>query len=89
MNIFIYGLNFKARREDPIELFSPYGEVTAARIIVNKETRRSKGYGFVEMSEGEGHAAIKALDGTEHMGRTINVAVANERPAKESSPKAE
>ncbi|MDD2293159.1 MAG: RNA-binding protein [Bacteroidales bacterium] len=83
MNIFIYGLNFKARREDLIELFSPYGEVTSARIIINRDTHRSRGYGFVEMSSDEaGNAAIAALNGTEHMGRVINVAVANERPPK-------
>lgn len=83
MNIFIYGLNFKARREDLIELFSPFGEVSSARIIINRETRRSRGYGFVEMeSEQAGNAAIAALNGTEHMGRVINVAIANERPAR-------
>ncbi len=83
MNIFVSSLNFRARKEDLIELFSPFGEVTAARIIVNRDTRRSRGYGFVEMSEEEGMAAVAALNGTEHMGRTINVAVANERPPKE------
>ena len=61
-------------------MFTPYGEVTSARIIVNKETRRSRGYGFVEMSEGEGIKAIEALNGTEYMGRTITVAVGNEKP---------
>ncbi len=83
MNIFVSSLNFRARKEDLIELFSPYGEITAARIIVNRDTRRSRGYGFVEMSEADGMAAIAALNGTEHMGRTISVAVANERPPKE------
>lgn len=82
MNVFIYGLSFKARRENLAELFAPYGEVTAARIIVDKETRRSKGYGFVEMEDEAAKAAIAALDGSEHMGRTIHVAVANERPAR-------
>ncbi len=82
MNIFVSSLNFRARKEDLIELFSPFGEVTSARIILNKETHRSKGYGFVEMSEEDGNKAIEALNGTEHMGRTINVAVGSERPAK-------
>ena len=85
MNIFVYGLSFKARRENLAELFAPYGEVTAARIIVDKETRRSKGYGFVEMEDKAALAAIEALDGTEHMGRTIHVAVANERPARQEA----
>lgn len=82
MNIFVSSLSFKAKKEDLVELFAPFGEVLSARIILNKETRRSRGYGFVEMAnEKEGLAAIEALNGTEHMGRAINVAVANERPA--------
>ncbi|MBR5735842.1 MAG: RNA-binding protein [Bacteroidales bacterium] len=84
MTIFVYGLSFKARRENLIELFAPFGEVSSARIIINKETRRSRGYGFVEMNEEDARKAIAALDGTEHMGRTINVTQANERPAAES-----
>ncbi|MDX9782241.1 MAG: RNA-binding protein [Bacteroidales bacterium] len=84
MNIFVSSLSFRAKKEDLAELFAPYGEVTSARIIFNRETRRSKGYGFVEMpNESEGNAAIAALNGFEHMGRTINVAVANERPPRE------
>jgi len=82
MNIFVSSLNFRARKEDLIELFSQFGEVTSARIILNKETHRSKGYGFVEMSEEDANKAIAALNGTEHMGRTINVAVGSERPAR-------
>lgn len=78
MNIFVSSLSFKAKKEDLAELFAPYGEVSSTRIIHDKVTRRSKGYGFVEMdNEDEGNAAIAALNGTEHMGRTINVAVAN------------
>lgn len=84
MNIFVSSLSFKARKEDLINLFAPYGEITTARIILNKETRRSKGYGFVEMpNEEEAYAAINALNGSEHMGRTINVEAANERPEKQ------
>ncbi len=88
MNIFVSSLNFRARKEDLIALFSPFGEVTSARIIVNKETHRSRGYGFVEMSEEDGKKAIEALNGTEHMGRTISVAVGNERPPRPESPEA-
>lgn len=78
MNIFVSSLSFKAKKEDLAELFAPYGEVSSARIIHDKETRRSKGYGFVEMeNEEQANAAIAALNGSEHMGRVINVAVAN------------
>ncbi len=83
MNIFVSSLSFRAKKEDLAELFKPYGEVASARIIINRETRRSRGYGFVEMpNDTEGNAAIAALNGSEHMGRTINVAVANDRPEK-------
>ena len=83
MNIFVSSLSFSAKREDLAELFAAYGEVTSARIIINRDTRRSKGYGFVEMpNDDEANAAINALNGSEHMGRTINVAQANDRPEK-------
>jgi len=84
MNIFVSSLSFRAKREDLAELFATYGEVTSARIIINRDTRRSKGYGFVEMpNDTEANAAINALNGSEHMGRTINVAQANDRPERE------
>lgn len=81
MTIFVYGLSFKARRENLVELFSQFGEVSSARIIISKETHRSLGYGFVEMNDEDAMKAIAALDGSEHMGRTINVTKANDRPA--------
>ena len=78
MIIFVSSLSFKAKKEDLVQLFATYGEVTSARIIHDKATRRSKGYGFVEMENQEqAMAAIAALNGSEHMSRTINVAVAN------------
>lgn len=84
MNIFVSSLSFKAKKEDLAQLFVPYGEVASSRIILNRDTHRSKGYGFVEMlNEEEGNAAIAALNGSEHMGRIINVAVANDRPEKQ------
>ncbi|MDR2584851.1 MAG: RNA-binding protein [Prevotellaceae bacterium] len=84
MNIFISSLNFKANKEDLHQLFAPFGEIASARVIINRATHRSKGYGFVDMpNDKEGQAAIEALNGTEHMGRTINVAMANDRPDSE------
>ena len=88
MNIFVSSLSFRARKEDMIALFAPFGKVSAARIIVNPETRRSRGYGFVEMSEEDGLKAIAALNGTEHMKRIISVAVGNEKPSKEQPTEA-
>ncbi len=78
MNIFISNISFKVREQSLNELFSQYGEVTSVRIIKDKETRRSKGYGFVEMAnDQEANAAIAALNETELDGRTIVVKPAN------------
>ena len=83
MNIFVYGLNFKARRDDLISLFAPFGEVINARIIVDKETHRSRGYGFVEMPDDEqGKAAMAAINDTEFMGRIVHTDIAKEREQK-------
>jgi RNA recognition motif-containing protein len=88
MNIFISNISFKVREQSLSELFSKYGEVTSVRIIKDKETRRSKGYGFVEMAnDDEANAAIAALNGTEHYERNIVVAEAKgkKEPAVQAS----
>jgi RNA recognition motif-containing protein len=80
MNIFVSSLNFRTKSEDLKQLFEAYGEVTSARIITDRDTRRSKGFGFIEMpNDSEAEAAINALNGSEQGGRTINVAEARER----------
>ncbi len=87
MNIFISNISFKVREQSLSELFAQYGEVTSVRIIKDKETRRSKGYGFVEMAnDTEANAAINALNGTEHYERNIVVAEAKGKnePAPET-----
>jgi RNA recognition motif-containing protein len=87
MNIFISNISFKVREQSLSELFSQYGEVTSVRIIKDKDTRRSKGYGFVEMADDEqARAAINALNGTDHFERNIVVAEAKGR--KEHVPPA-
>ena len=66
------------------ELFSAHGTVQSAQIITDRETGRSKGFGFVEMgSDAEAQAAIAAMNGTEHGGRALTV---NEAKPKESRP---
>lgn len=80
MNIFISNISFKVKEQALSDLFSQYGEVTSVRIIKDKETRRSKGYGFVEMANDEqAHAAINALNGSMHYERNIVVAEAKGR----------
>ena len=63
MNIFIAGLSYNISDSDLTELFAEYGEVASARVISDRETGRSKGYGFVEMADEEaGNKAISALN---------------------------
>jgi RNA recognition motif-containing protein len=80
MNIFVSGLPFSLTREELESAFAAYGNVTSARIIKDRETNRSRGFGFVEMdSDDAAHSAISALDQSELKGRRINVKVAEER----------
>lgn len=85
MNIFIAGLNFSTTDEGLSELFQEYGEITSARIITDRNTGRSKGYGFVEMDDAGAAKAIEELNGAEVDGRTLAVSEAKpreERPAR-------
>ena len=86
MNIFVSNISFKVREQALSELFSQYGEVTSVRIIKDKETKRSRGFGFVEMaSEDDGQKAIDALNGTEHYERAIVVSQAKGKPENASA----
>lgn len=81
MNIYVGNLSWNLKDQDLQNLFAPYGEVTSAKIVSDKFTNRSKGFGFVEMaSDDEAKAAIEALNGTEVDGRNI---VVNESRPKE------
>jgi RNA recognition motif-containing protein len=78
MNIFVARLNFKTRREDLESAFARFGQVSSAKIVKDRDTGRSKGFGFVEMpNDEEGNRAIAALNETELDGRTIVVKPAN------------
>ncbi|MXV50190.1 RNA-binding protein [Pedobacter sp. HMF7647] len=82
MNIFIGGLPFQMTQADLEETFREYGSVETAKLILDKETGKSKGYGFVEMpNDEEAEKAIQELDGIEIYGRKIGV--------KKSDPKAD
>lgn len=86
MNIFVSNISFKVREQSLSELFGQYGEVTSVRIIKDKETRRSKGYGFVEMpNDSEANSAISALNGTNHYERDIVVAEAKGKKENDSN----
>ena len=73
-NIFVGSLSFNATEDDLRQLFGQYGSVERASILTDRETGRSRGFGFVEMSnDSEADAAIAALNGANHLGRTLNV----------------
>ncbi|MBL7814494.1 MAG: RNA-binding protein [Saprospiraceae bacterium] len=74
MNIFVAKLNFSTDSAALREAFEQFGTVESANVIMDRETGRSKGYGFVEMSDdSEGEVAIRALDGSNIDGNTIVV----------------
>ncbi|GJL50660.1 RNA recognition motif domain-containing protein [Candidatus Nitrospira salsa] len=72
--IYVGGLPYSAVDQELSDLFSPHGNVESARIIMDKFTGRSRGFGFVEMTtDEEAKAAIEALNGSEMGGRTLTV----------------
>jgi RNA recognition motif-containing protein len=81
MRIYIGNLNYRLRTEELKEVFLPFGEVIGAKIVRDRETKRSKGFGFVEMAnESDGRKAIESLNGTDLSGRKMVVTEANPRP---------
>ena len=81
MNIYVSNINFRAREEDLQAAFEKYGEVSSVKIIKDKETRRSKGFGFVEMpNDDHARTAIAALDGFQLLDRNLRVNEAKPRP---------
>lgn len=84
MNIFVAKLNFKTRKEDLEKAFSQYGQVASAKVITDRETGRSKGFGFVEMpNDDEALKAIEELNGATVEGRTIVVNKSEPKPEGE------
>jgi len=72
--IYVGGLPYSTTEGQLQEIFSAHGSVESARVITDKFTGRSRGFGFVEMSsDGEAQKAIEALNGTEIEGRTLTV----------------
>ena len=81
MNIFVSNLNFSVNSDSLRELFESYGEVSSAKVIEDRETGRSRGFGFVEMGDTDGQSAIDGLNNTEHEGKVLAVSVS--RPKTE------
>jgi cold-inducible RNA-binding protein len=83
-NIFVGNLSFNTNEDELRQLFEPHGQVDRVSIMTDRDTGRSRGFGFVEMASNEdGEKAITALNGSQVGGRTINVNEA--RPKTERS----
>jgi RNA recognition motif-containing protein len=86
MNIYVSNLGFNVQDEDLREYFEEYGEVTSAKVITDKFTNRSRGFGFVEMADNTAaEKAIKELNGAVVEGRSISVTVARPREERPSN----
>ena len=85
MNIYVGNLPFETTEDNLHVTFAEYGEVTSARVITDRMTGRSRGFGFVEMANNnEAEAAIRALNGKEMGGRTLTVNEARPRENRDS-----
>ena len=80
INIYVGNLAFTLSEEELRDAFATHGDVSSAKIISDRDTGRSKGFGFVEMSnDGEGNSAIEALNGQDLNGRPVRVNEARPR----------
>lgn len=87
MNIFVGNLPYTSSEQQLRDMFAQYGQVSSARIISDRETQRSRGFGFVEMpNDNEGRAAIEALNGYQSGGRPLKVNEARPREERERRP---
>jgi cold-inducible RNA-binding protein len=84
MNMYVSNLSFHTTDEDLRNLFQEFGNVTSAKVIMDKVTARSRGFGFVEMPEdAEANTAMQQLEGKEIEGRSLSVKIA--KPREENS----
>ena len=83
MNIYVGNLSYKMNDRELEEVFSKFGAVKSAKVIMDRETGKSKGFGFIEMEDSAaGTKAIEALNGNENEGRTLRVNEAQPRAEK-------
>jgi RNA recognition motif-containing protein len=81
--VYVGNLSYDVTDSDLNQLFEPHGTVVFSQVIMDRNTGRSKGFGFVEMgSDEEAQTAIAALNGQDHNGRPLNVDEARERPQR-------
>ena len=81
--LFVGGLSWDTTDQSLAAAFGNYGEITEAKVITDRDTGRSRGFGFVTFTEGaDAQAAMEAMDGQDLDGRTIRVNEANDRPRR-------
>lgn len=86
MNIYVSNISFQTTEEDLKNLFEKFGTVSSVKIIKDRETNRSRGFGFIEMSsDAEANEAIQKLNNKEIGGRALSVSVAREKEKKSGS----
>lgn len=85
MNIYVANIPWKASEDQLKQLFAEYGEVSSAKIVMDKVTQRSRGFGFVEMSDdAAARQAINTLNGADFLGKSL---VVNEARPREERPR--
>lgn len=87
MNIYVGNLSWSTSDSDLSALFSQYGQVSSAHVIEDRETGRSRGFGFVEMDDEGARQAIQSLNGADYQGRNLKVNEAQPRESRPSRPR--
>jgi len=86
MNLYVSNLGFQVNDDDLMNLFTPYGQVSSAKVIMDRESGRSRGFGFVEMPvDAEAQKAIKELSGKPVEGRSLSVSEARPKSDNRNS----
>ena len=85
VSLYVGNLPFSSDQTTLENLFSPYGEVLSARVMSDRDTGRSRGFGFVEIDSSNAQAAVEALDGTELDGRKLRINEAEKRPERSNN----
>ena len=81
-SIYVGNLPWSVTESTVSNLFSAHGEVLSVKLITDRETGRARGFGFVEMNEGDAQGAIAALNGKELEGRALRINLAEEKPQR-------
>lgn len=88
MNLFVSNIDYSVTEDDLKQLFGQYGAVKSVKILIDLETKKSKGYGFVMMADTEGGiAAVQNINTMKINGRAISVQIARPRPEDRKPPK--